>query len=245
MLGKPAAMLILVLGAMSIPAGPAGRPFVVVLDPGHGGTNMGAAGAVEGVYEKRLTLVLARAVASRLEATPGVVVVLTRDDDRFLTLRERARRANAVGADVFVSIHANASPTRTQRGLETWVLTPDALDIDAPALRAADGPWRPGLDPDTAALLDDVERGTSLPGAVRLAGLMEAHLHAARSDSPDRGVRQGSLDVLLGPTMPAVLVEVGFIDHPVEGVELLRRDVRAATADAIAGAILEYRGGVE
>src|SRR5436190_20089833 len=89
----------------------------VVLDPGHGGSNTGAAGVVEGLYEKRLTLALAHAVARRLEAA-GVAVTLTRDGDRYVSLRERVRIANAAGADLFVSLHANASPTRAQRGFE-------------------------------------------------------------------------------------------------------------------------------
>src|SRR5688572_25875304 len=89
-------------------AGAAGAR-TVVLDPGHGGSNTGAAGVVEGLYEKRLTMALARAVARRLEAE-GVHVVLTRQDDRYMSLRERARAANSAGAAIFVSLHANASP---------------------------------------------------------------------------------------------------------------------------------------
>jgi len=221
-------------------APPAGR-FVVVLDPGHGGSNTGAAGVVLGLYEKRLTLALARAVARRLEAAEGVEVRLTRRDDRYLTLRERVRRANQEDADVFVSIHANASPSRGQRGYETYVLTPEALDVDARALRRGDGPARPGVDPEVAELLDDVERGTAQPWAVRLAERVQARLRVARGEAGDRGVRQGTMDVLMGPTMPAVLVEVGFIDHSVEGAELLRRDVRDGIADALAAAVLDYR----
>jgi N-acetylmuramoyl-L-alanine amidase len=219
--------------AQAAPEHVAGR---VVLDPGHGGSNTGAAGTVEGLYEKRLTLVLARQVAARLRAA-GVDVVLTRDDDRYLSLRERVRIANAAGADLFVSLHANASPTRAQRGTETYILTPEALAVDSPALRGADGPPRSGVEPGLAALLDDLERGAAAPAALRLAEGIQSRLAACRPES--RGVRQGSMDVLMGPTIPAVLVEVGFIDHPVEGVELLRREVREKIAQAVADAILE------
>src|SRR5512143_2141392 len=114
-------------------AGSAAAVPTVVLDPGHGGSNTGAAGVVEGLYEKRLTLALARAVAERLEAH-GVQVSLTRDGDRFVTLRERVRAANLAHADVFVSLHANASPTKAQRGYETYILTPDALNVDTAAI---------------------------------------------------------------------------------------------------------------
>jgi N-acetylmuramoyl-L-alanine amidase len=211
----------------------------VVIDPGHGGSNTGAAGVVEGLYEKRLTLAIARALAKRLEAA-GVAVTLTRSDDRYVSLRERVRVANAAGADLFVSLHANASPTKAQRGYETYILTPDALNVDTAAIRGADGAPRDGLDATTAALVDDLERGSALPQAARLADRIQTRLGEARSASASRGVRQAAMDVLMGPTMPAVLVEVGFIDHPVEGVELLRRDVRERIADAIAAGILDF-----
>jgi N-acetylmuramoyl-L-alanine amidase len=217
------------------------RPrFVVVLDAGHGGSNTGAPGVVEGVYEKRVTLVLAKQIARRLQEA-GLEVRLTRTDDRYLTLRERVRWANAQGADLFVSVHANASPSRGQRGFETYVLAPEALDVDTRALRSGDGAPRPSISAETAAILDDLERAASVPVAVRVAQRIQARLSEARGKGADRGVRTGTMDVLMGPVMPAVLVEVGFIDHPVEGVELLRREVREAIAAAIAQAILDHR----
>jgi len=214
------------------------RALTVVLDPGHGGSNVGAAGVVEGLYEKRLTLVLARGVERRLVAA-GVNVVLTRSDDRFLSLRERVRRSAVAGADLFVSLHANASPARSQRGFETYILTPEALDVDARAIRSGDGAPRPGLDEETDRILDDVERGTALAGAVALAVRMQRALAEVWGMAFDRGIKQAPMDVLMGHTAPAVLVEVGFIDHPIEGTELLRHEVREKIADAIAKAILE------
>jgi N-acetylmuramoyl-L-alanine amidase len=219
----------------------AGAPrFRVVLDPGHGGSNTGCAGVVEGVYEKRFTLALSLAVAERLRAA-GVDVQLTREDDRYLTLRERVRTANAANADLFVSVHANASPSRAQRGFETWVLAPDALDVDTRAIRAGDGPPRPGVAPEVAAILDDAERGGALAPSLRVAAHMQERLTEVWGASRARGVRQGTQDVLMGLTMPGVLVEVGFLDHPIEGASLLLHDVRARLADAIAAAILDSR----
>lgn len=214
------------------------RALTVVLDPGHGGSNVGAAGVVEGLYEKRLTLILARGVERRLVAA-GVNVVLTRSDDRFLSLRERVRRSAVAGADLFVSLHANASPARSQRGFETYILTPEALDVEARAIRSADGPPRPGLDEETGRILDDVEQGTALAGAVALAARMQRALAEVWGKALDRGIKQAPMDVLMGHTAPAVLVEVGFIDHPIEGTELLRHEMREKIADAIAKAILE------
>jgi len=222
-------------------AAPAGaRAFRVVIDPGHGGSNTGCAGVVEGMYEKRFTLALALALAERLRAA-GLDVTLTREDDRYLTLRERVRFANAAGADLFVSVHANASPSRAQRGFETWVLAPDALDVDTRAIRDGDGPPRPGVAPEVAAILDDAERGGALEPSLRVAEAMQARLAEVWGKERSRGVRQGTQDVLMGLTMPGVLVEVGFLDHPIEGAELLAHDVRAHLADALAAAVLDVR----
>jgi N-acetylmuramoyl-L-alanine amidase len=183
----------------------------------------------------------------------GIDVVLTRDDDRTLTLRQRAARADALGADAFISIHCNASPTRAQRGFETYVLAAGAVDVDARAIRGDLATPRAGLDAPTAAVLDDVERGAAQWDAAELAAAIQKRLREARGDDGapchgsdrdrsscglDRGVKQGTQDVLFGATMPAVLVEIGFIDHPIEGKELASPDVQDAIARAIADAIV-------
>ena len=211
------------------------RPLVVI-DPGHGGSNTGAAGAVPGVHEKQVTLAIATRVRELL-AAQGVDVVLTRDDDRTLTLRQRAAIADRLGADVFVSIHCNASPTRAQRGFETYLLTPAGVDVAARALRPELATPRAGIDATTSAVLDDVERGAAQWDAAELASEVQARLRDARGGDGDRGVRQDAQHVLLGATMPAVLVEVGFIDHPVEGKELVDPVVQDAIAHALADAI--------
>lgn len=207
----------------------------VVLDPGHGGSNRGARGA-SGVNEKEVTLALAQQVAARLREH-GIQVALTRTTDRTLTLRQRVEVANRLPADIFVSIHANASTSRAQRGYETYVLTTKGVDIDARALRSGATTPRPGIAPDIALVLDDVERGASEWEAAELAVRMQKALHQVRGAEGDRGVRQDAHHVLLGATMPAVLVEVGFIDHPIEGRELVDPAVQATIASAIARAI--------
>lgn len=209
---------------------------VVVIDPGHGGSNSGTRGA--GMQEKQFTLMLAQRVATTLRAK-GITVELTRTTDRTLTLRQRAARADEIPADLFVSIHANASPTRTQRGYETFILTPRAVDVDARALRADTLTTRPNVDPEMALVLDDVERGSTQWESADLAYRMQRALREIRGKSGDRGVRQDSQHVLLGATMPAVLVEVGFLDHPIEGKELVEPDVQARLGDAIARAIID------
>ncbi len=219
----------------AVPASALASPLVV-LDPGHGGSNMGAQSAVPDLHEKQVTLEIAKRVAARLRAK-GISVELTRTDDRTLTLRQRVEHADRVNADLFVSIHCNASPARSQRGYETYVLTTKGVDIDARALRSDTLTPRPGLDPDIALVLDDVERGAAQWEAADLAARMQRALKERRGPEGDRGVRQDSEHVLLGATMPAVLVEVGFIDHPVEGRELAEPAVQAQLASALAEAI--------
>ena len=225
----PTLLTILALAA-HVEAGPR-----VVLDPGHGGSNLGAQGPIR---EKQLTLTLATLVASRLNAR-GIATVLTRTSDKTLTLRQRIDTANQLAADLFVSIHANASPTRTQHGYETFVLSAAAVDIDGRALRAKSTTPRPGIDAEVALVLDDLERGSAQWESAELAARIQHELRTRRGADGDRGVRQEAHHVLLGATMPAVLVEVGFIDHPVEGKELARDTVQAQLADAIAEAIAD------
>jgi N-acetylmuramoyl-L-alanine amidase len=218
-----------------------GRKPLVVVDPGHGGTNVGAAGVDGRVYEKQLNLVLARQLARELEAR-GVRVVLTRETDAYVSLRRRIARANELDAEAFVSIHGNATGTGRERGYETFILTPQAVDINARAIRRGEGRSRPGIDTSLWALLDDVERGAATSRAAHLASAIQDELRAVRGPEGDRGVRQASFDVLMGASMPAVLVEVGFLDHPDEGLELLDPRVRGAIAAAIAEAVAGPRG---
>ena len=231
---KLATTLGLVLALNRVDAAPH-RP-TVVLDPGHGGSNPGAQGAVPGFREKALTLAIANQVAARLR-DHGIDVQLTRTDDRTLTLRQRVEVADRIPADLFVSIHANASPTRTQRGYETYVLTVKGVDVDGRALRSDTTTPRPGVDPEMALVLDDVERGAAQWESAELATRIQHALRDRRGPDGDRGVRQDIDHVLLGATMPAVLVEVGFIDHPIEGKELADDAVQAQLAAAIAESI--------
>lgn len=241
-------------GAVAAPTVPAGPPALpdapgpppkptkrphVVLDPGHGGSNLGAPGAVPGLREKHLTLILAKLAAEHLREH-GIDVTLTREDDRTLTLRQRVDTANKLAADAFVSIHANASPSRSWRGYEAFVLTARGVDIDGRALRGSEPITpRPAVDREIALVLDDVERGAAQWESAELAARMVGTIRARRGTENDRGVRQDAHHVLLGATMPAVLVEVGFIDHPIEGKQLADPAVQAQLAEAIALALEE------
>ena len=204
--------------------------FTVVLDPGHGGSNLGAPGSVAGVYEKKVTLALARLVRKRLEQD-GLRVVTTRDADTYLTLGERVRRANAAGGDVFLSLHANATPEHKRRGFDAYLLSREVVDIES---RKAGESAADAVDPAEPVVARARVRQLALQSA-SLARALRARLGRVRDT--DRGTHQAPFDVLEGLRMPATLLEVGYIDHPEEGAELLQPEVLHAIADAIAEGI--------
>ena len=213
----------------SVSAGAA--PFRVVIDAGHGGSNTGAPGLFAGVYEKRVTLAVARDLAAELRAR-GFDVVMTRDRDEYLTLRERVRRANAAEPDCFVSLHTNASGERSRRGVETWVLARDAAEVEA--RRAASHE-----SDDVAALVTELRMLDAARRSAELAHAVQAEVVAATT-GVDRGVRQYGYDVLAGVAAPAVLVEMGFLDHPIEGAALLDPAQQHRIAGALAAGIARF-----
>jgi N-acetylmuramoyl-L-alanine amidase len=215
----------LLLSLLVVSAG-AAEPLRVVIDPGHGGTNLGARGVLDHVYEKELTLALSRRVRDAL-LVRSISATLTRDDDRYLPLGARARAAG--GADVFVSLHLNASPRRDQRGFETYV------HGDGPLLEVEAG--APAPAGALSAILLDLKREALQAESLHLAALVQRHLARTRGASGDRGVKRAPLDVLREARSAAVLIEVAFIDHPDEGREVLDAGVQHAIADRIADAL--------
>ena len=196
---------------------------------------MGAASHVEGIHEKQVTLAVARLVRKRLERD-GIQVVTTRDADTYLTLGERVRRANSSGADLFISLHANAAPDHARRGVETYLLSREVRDLEAQRASRQYGTGE-AIDPVDAMQARAKVRFVAAESA-RLARSVQQRLSQAREG--DRGVRQAPYDVLEGLTVPAALVEVGFIDHPTEGMSLLRPEVLRRIADAIADGVEDF-----
>jgi N-acetylmuramoyl-L-alanine amidase len=216
-----------------------GHRTTVVLDPGHGGSQQGAPGCETGVWEKDLTLAIAKKVAARLRSELGVNALLTREGDEHLFLGRRIAFANAHGADLFMSIHLNSMPTPAERrhveGIETYFLSADATDERAASVAAAenadDGPAKRGGS-DLSMILDDLTLTAAHQDASRLAkavhGSLVSHLHAI-----DHGVQQAPFVVLEGAQMPAILCEVGFISHPVEGKKLQTDTYQDQVAEAL------------
>ncbi|RMG93202.1 MAG: N-acetylmuramoyl-L-alanine amidase [Candidatus Dadabacteria bacterium] len=221
------------------------RPFRVVIDPGHGGKDPGALGP-GGLKEKDVTLAIARELASLLREREGWEVRLTRDRDVYLSLEERTARANAFGADLFLSIHANASPSRRARGIETYYLSPSS-DRAARRLAALENRGREEDLAEMEHILADVVLSAKVEDSRRLARAVQEALvdELARSVGPvrDLGVKQGPFYVLTGAVMPAVLVETSFITHPEESRRLRDPAFRKRVAQALAKGVEAFARG--
>jgi N-acetylmuramoyl-L-alanine amidase len=216
----------------------------VVLDPGHGGRDTGAIGPA-GFREKDVTLDIAHRVAPVL-AAQGVQVVLTRDDDRFVSLEERTARANAFGADLFVSVHCNASEGRARRGIETYVLDTSRDEIAA-RVAARENATTQAASAELASILGGMRMADEAQRSTRFARLLErAATTAAETrygDVVDGGVHTAGFYVLVGARMPSVLLETGYISNPIEEQRLGDADYRQLLADSIANAVQAYREG--
>jgi N-acetylmuramoyl-L-alanine amidase len=239
---------VLGLSAPARAASSAGPPAedrfdTVVIDAGHGGEDHGARGP-EGLVEKDLVLDLARRLAERL-AGQGLRVVMTRDEDGFVPLDERTRIANAAAADLFVSIHANASRLRGVQGIETFFASLEASDEAAEQLAerenlAFGSDAGPGVDDPLLAILGDLLATEHLADAQEFARLTQRRIATAEA-SRSRGVKQAPFVVLMGVRMPAVLVEVGFLTNAVEELRLSASSERERLVGGIADAVATFR----
>lgn len=221
----------------------------VVLDPGHGGEDFGAIGP-SGIREKDVVLGVARALAVRLRAD-GLRVALTREDDRAVALTERAEEANALEADLFLSIHANAAESRAARGIETFFASLRASDEAAGRVAQrenavfgdAAAPKAGASDP-LLALLGDLVHAEHVAGSGEFARLAYARLSGIRESADPasaRGVKQAPFLVLLHVQMPATLVEIGFITNEAEERALGQATRQAEIADVLCEAVREFR----
>jgi N-acetylmuramoyl-L-alanine amidase len=233
---------------LTLSAAARGPAFVAVVDPGHGGEQEGALSPA-GDREKDLALEIARKVAVRLKKLGGRVI-LTRTGDIEVPLANRAAIANAIRADLFVSVHLNSMPSaearRTSTGIETYFLSADATDASARAVAARENADRlagePEIDPadPVSAILSDLEDQASLDGSSRLAYAVHEKLVLALG-AEDRGVKQAPFYVLAGARMPAVLLEVGFISHEDESAKLRDRAYQDRIAAAVAEGVQAFR----
>lgn len=217
----------------------------VVLDPGHGGHDPGAAGPA-GLKEKDVTLDIAHRAAPLLARELGVSTLLTRDADVFVALDERTARANAFGADLLISIHCNASEDGSGHGVMSFVLdeSPDSMAARVAARENA-ASTQAGSEL-AAALSQFLDRGT-VARSEHFASLLQrstlASLGKRYPDVPDLGVRRAGFYVLAGAAMPAVLFESSFISNARGEIRLNTADYREKLADGIVNAVRAYQSG--
>ncbi len=214
----------------------------IVIDPGHGGKDSGAIG-VNGLMEKDLVLDISLMLKEMIEKELGISAILTRDDDRYLSLEERTAIANIQNADIFISIHANSSPKRNTKGVETYFLS---LTKDPEAMRVAARENAISLKKldDLQLILNDLMFNSKIKESSTLASYIQKsiilNLNGRYSDVNDLGVKQAPFYVLIGAKMPSVLVEVSFISNPIEGKRLESREYRRKIARGILEGIKNY-----
>lgn len=218
------------------------RPLVVI-DAGHGGHDPGAVNAETGHREKDVTLAIARAIRDELVKSGRVRVAMTRDDDRFLVLQERYGIARKLGADLFLSIHADAADNGQAHGATVYTLSETASDREAARLAAREnradilnGVDLGGQSGDVSSILIDLTQRESLDTSARFARLLEREatpLVPFRSPAH----RFASLVVLKAPDTPSVLFETGYISNAQDAAFLSSSEGRDKIARGVARAI--------
>ncbi len=223
----------------------------IVLDPGHGGHDPGAVGP-NGLYEKDIVLDIALKVRTILSKNKNFRILLTRDKDVFIPLEERTAFANSKNADLFISIHANASPRKTASGVETYLLnwTNDEESIriaareNAISLKKMKEQMKK-YKSDVAIMLSDLRRDLKRDESIKLANYVQESIVSTLgenyNDIKNLGVKNALFYVLFGARMPSVLAEVSFISNPLEENLLSKESYREYIAQAIADGIDTYR----
>jgi N-acetylmuramoyl-L-alanine amidase len=221
---------------------------LIVLDAGHGGHDSGATGPT-GLMEKDLVLDVTRRVAKLVAEQMGLKVRLTRDNDYFVTLRDRTSIANRERADLFVSIHANAHRETATDGVETYFLSSEATDGAARQVAALENgvvqleqpPGRGSGQVDIVkAILWDLAQSEFQAESSRLAEVVHDSMTQSLRIS-NRGVKQAGFYVLGGAAMPAILLEIGFVTNPKEERRLKDTKYRDEIARAILAGLVEYK----
>lgn len=218
----------------------------VCIDPGHGASNTGTMG-FHGVLEKYLTLEVANRVERQLTQRTTARVIMTRTDDVELGLAERPQLCEKAEGSVFISLHANAAHRLGAHGIETFFVSDEAADATTLALVEREQAHEIPVGSTVAAIREDddaritrlVQLGALQPLSEKLASTIQKSLVKAVG-ARDRGVRQAPFAVLRAATMPAVVVEMGFLTNRDEGTALLTDAYQDKLATALVDAIIEY-----
>ncbi len=214
----------------------------IVIDPGHGGHDTGTLGPT-GLEEKEVVLDVGVRLRQLLEQNTGCEVVMTRSDDTFIPLEERTAIANEKNADLFISIHANASPDKTARGIETYYLnftsSPDALEVAARENATSQEAVHQLQDLiKKIAMTEKIEESQDFASQVQREVI--SHVTKASGAQRDRGIKKAPFVVLIGANMPSVLAEISFLTNPKDEHMLRRPDYREKIAEALYEGITDY-----
>jgi N-acetylmuramoyl-L-alanine amidase len=226
--------------------GPATGLRTVVLDPGHGGEELGTQGA-KGTLEKEITLSVARRLRTLIESRLGLKVFLTREDDRTMSLDDRSAFANNHRADVFLSIHANSAVRPALKGAEVYYLTVERADAEARKKADENATTLPALGGGNRAIdliLWETAQARYLEQSATLAGFIEQALRPKVEMSP-RAVQQAPFRVLVGANMPAALVEIGYLSNADQEGQIATASYQDQVAQALLDALIKFREFLE
>lgn len=217
----------------------------IVLDPGHGGKDPGAVGK-GGLKEKDVTLKLGKMLRDNLHSKLNSKIIMTRDTDIFIPLEERTAIANSQDADLFVSIHINASPKRTATGIETYILN-ISNDEEAKRVAARENATSKRSVSDLEFILNDLIKTAKTNDSSRLATSVQErlvqNLKAKYGDIRSNGVKGAPFYVLVGTKMPSILVEVSFISNPEDEKKLQDEEYLNEVVEGISNGLMQYISG--
>jgi N-acetylmuramoyl-L-alanine amidase len=215
----------------------------IIIDPGHGGKDFGAPGAIEGVFEKDITLSIGKKLAAKIRNSLNCEVILTRTTDRYVTLEERTAIANTKNGDLFISIHANAAKNQDAFGIETFFLNL-ATDDESIAVAARENATSTKNISDLQSILTDLMQNAKVNESSRLAARVQDnlcdHMSIKYSNIKNKGVKKAPFYVLLGAQMPSILVETSFISNQRECARLASPEYQDRLCDAIIAGVGRY-----
>lgn len=229
-------------------------PYVVVIDPGHGGDDHGASGKLgrKKITEKDIALGIAIRTQRVLEDPEywkplgrSIKVILTRNRDKYVSLEHRSEAARKENADLFLSIHANSDPSGKAHGLETYFLNNTDQESSSKLEQIENKSTKKYADAPPASLIlrsvaADAVVETSRRAAETIQSSVVDHLKAHELNAHDRGVRQGMFYVLLDAQVPAVLLEAFFLSHPKDREFVSEQENRQRIAEGVAKGVLRF-----
>ncbi len=216
----------------------------IIIDPGHGGRDYGAPGRIKGVHEKKIALQIGRKLAKKIRKEIKCEVLMTRKNDKYLTLEERTAIANTKNADLFISIHTNANRDRRVSGIETYFLSP-AGDKESILVAARENATSTNNISDLDVILSDLLQNSKINESSRLAAYIQKSIYKnlkkrGYKKVKNKGVKQAPFYVLIGAQMPAVLVETSFISNKRECKRLMNSKYQERLCEGIVVGIKKY-----